>query len=201
MSLVRAFIAIEIPSGIQSVIDQQTASLRTSADSSLVRWVNTCNLHLTLKFLGDVSTNNLPFLTQMMTNEASKVAAFEVEVGRLGSFPNAKRPRVIWIGIQAPAVLETLQRALEAGAGRLGYTPENRPFSPHLTIGRVRPNLAVPDQRRLQRALESQAVGRLGAAKVDAVLLIKSELRPEGSRYTRLFSAPLSSPLPTERDV
>ncbi len=193
MSLVRAFIAIDIPTPIQTAIDEQTQNLREQAGASLVRWVKPCNLHLTLKFLGEVSTANVQLLTQMLTTEVARYPSFEIELGRLGSFPTTRRPRVIWIGIQAPAVLETLQRAIESAAARLGYAAEERAFSPHLTIGRVRSNLAAAQLRLVQSALESHTVGSLGKAEVEAVHLIKSDLQPEGSVYTRLFSAALAA--------
>jgi 2'-5' RNA ligase len=199
MSLVRAFVAVEIPSPIQIAIDDQTSGLRKSADASLVRWVKPGSVHLTLKFLGDVSTTNLPFVTQMLTAEAGQVEAFDFQVGKLGCFPNTRRPRVIWIGIQAPPVLETLQHGVESGARRLGYESEERGFSPHLTIGRVRQHLPPADLQRIQLALESAHVGQLGKVDVKTVHLIKSDLGPGGSVYTKLFSAPLSTKRPPLR--
>jgi 2'-5' RNA ligase len=196
MTLVRAFIALEIPASIQTAIQDQTASLRQAADASLVRWVNTANIHLTLKFLGDVSSASLPFLTQMLSAEAAQHRSFGLQVSRLGSFPTPKRPRVIWIGIQAPPALAELQHGIEAASRRLGYETEARTFSPHLTIGRVRQNLAPTDVQRVYTALESCRVGLLGSVDVRAVHLIRSDLRPEGSYYTRLHSAPLGPPEP-----
>ena len=192
MPLVRAFIALEIPPPIRSAIAECTAGLRNTVDTSLVRWVPSENLHLTLKFLGDVSSTTIPFITQMLTAEAGQCPAFELQIGTLGCFPTSKRPRVIWVGIRAPAVLEALQRGIESAADRLGYASEARPFSLHLTIGRVRSNLPAADLQRIHAALESHPLGMLGSAEIDAVHLIKSELRPAGSVYTRLFSAPLN---------
>jgi len=193
MTLLRAFIALEIPAPIREAIQQQTAALQKSADSSLVRWVPAGNLHLTLKFLGDVSPTNLPFLTQMLAREAGQQAGFSMQVGGLGAFPNSRRPRVIWIGIRAPETLSALARSLESATRRLGYPPEERPFSPHLTIGRVKQAASPSDLQRVHAALEATQVGPLGGADISAVHLMKSDLRPTGSVYTRLFSAPLSS--------
>ncbi len=192
MNLVRAFIAIEIPSPFQTAIDQQTDSLRKSADASLVRWVKSNNLHLTLKFLGDMAATHIQFLTQMLTAEAEKYQTFEIQIGKLGSFPSSKRPRVIWVGIQAPSTLEALQRGIDSASSRLGYPSEARPFSPHLTIGRVRPNLNSNSLQLVQMALDSHHVGLIGTVAVNAIHLIKSDLQPKGSIYTRLFSAPLT---------
>lgn len=192
MPLVRAFIALEIPPSLQIAIEEKTAGLRKEADAPLVRWVRPGNLHLTLKFLGDVSSTTIPFITQMLTAEAAQCRTFELQIGTLGAFPTSKRPRVIWVGIQAPAALEALQRAVDAAADRLGYGSEERPFSPHLTIGRVKAHVPAHDLQRIHAALESHPLGVIGTAEVNAVHLIKSDLQPAGSVYTRLFSAPFT---------
>jgi 2'-5' RNA ligase len=118
-------------------------------------------------------------------------APFRMQVGGHGSFPTPRRARIIWIGIQAPAALESLQHGIESAAARLGYEPEARPFSPHLTIGRVRQPVSAGDQQQVRVALERTQVGALGSADVTSVHLFKSDLQPTGSVYTRLFSAPL----------
>ena len=191
MTILRAFIAIEIPESIQTAIQKETLNLRFSADSALVRWIAPANIHLTLKFLGDVSTTNLQFIKQMLTQECAQHPAFDLQIGKLGSFPTLKRPRVIWVGVQAPAEFDKLQRAIESAAARLGYTPETGDFSPHLTIGRVRQNLTDAGMQKLRTALTSNHVGMLGTVKVNAVHLYKSDLQPSGSVYTQLSCAPL----------
>jgi 2'-5' RNA ligase len=190
MSLLRLFIAVEIPTEIQQNVYKQTASFRNGLES-LVRWVPVENMHLTLKFLGDVSPSNVEFLTQMLRNEAEAVPCFDIRLTGLGSFPNLKRPRVIYIGIQAPAALDSLQRGLEAASHRLGYELEERPFSAHLTLGRVKQTSTAVEQQKIRRAIEATQVDLLGSARVDSVHLYKSELKPSGSVYTRLYSAPL----------
>jgi 2'-5' RNA ligase len=144
-----------------------------------------------LKFLGDVSPANVELLTQMLRAEADSCSCFDIFVGGFGSFPSPRQPRVLFIGVQAPAELEALQRGIESAAARLGYAPEARPFSPHLTIGRVRDAVTPAERQRLRRALEETKIGPLGAARVDSVHLYKSELKPAGAVYTKLFSAPL----------
>ena len=193
MSLLRAFIAVEIPSEIHKAIESKTAPLRAALDASLVRWVPTDNVHLTLKFLGDVSPANVEMLSQMLSVEVGQHATFALKFGGLGSFPNPRRPRVIWIGIQAPAGLEALQHGIEAAAATLGYPSEERSFSPHLTIGRVKQNVSSAGVQKIRSALEQTKVGALGTAQVSAVHLFKSDLKPSGAAYTRLFSATLKS--------
>ncbi len=114
-----------------------------------------------------------------------------MQVEGLGCYPNVRRPRVLWVGLSAPAELSSLQRAVDLAAARLGYKSEERDFSPHLTIGHVRQNASSADIHTIRSAVEGCQIGLLGSAQVDAVHLFKSELRPEGSLYTRLFSAPL----------
>lgn len=191
MTLLRVFIAVEIPLSIRQAIYDQTESLRGGL-GGIVRWVPVENMHLTLKFIGDVSPANVEMITHMLANETKVCKPFSMEVGGLGSFPNAKRARVIWIGIQAPAALASLQRGIEAAATRLGYETEERPFSPHLTIGRVKQPISPADQQKVRAALEETRIGALGSAEVTAVHLFKSELKPGGAEYTRLFSAPLN---------
>jgi len=193
MSLLRTFIAVEIPAEIQQNVYKQTAGFRKGLES-LVRWVPAENMHLTLKFLGDVSPSNVEFLMQMLRNEADGIPCFDLHLTGLGSFPNLKRPRVIYIGIQAPAALDSLQRGIESASHRLGYELEERPFSAHLTLGRVKQNSTALDQQKIRRAIESTQVDLLGSARVDSVHLYKSELKPSGSVYTRLYSAPLKKP-------
>ena len=193
MSILRAFIAIEIPESIQTAIQKETVSLRSAADSSLVRWIPPANIHLTLKFLGDVSTTNLQFIKQMLTQECAQNFSFDLEIGKLGSFPTPKRPRVLWVGVRAPAEFDKLQQTIESAAARLGYAPETGEFSPHLTIGRVRQNLTDSGMQKVRTALSSNHVGMLGTVKVSAVHLYKSDLQSTGSVYTKLSSAPLKT--------
>lgn len=193
MSLLRAFIAIEIPTGIHQAIEKKTASIRATLNASLVRWAPAENVHLTLKFLGDISPANLEMLGQMLSAEVSQHRTFEMEFGGLGAFPNPKRPRVIWIGIQAPAGLDALQHGIGAATATLGYPNEQRPFSPHLTIGRVKQNVGSAGIQQIRTALDETKVGSLGTVQVSAVHLFKSDLKPTGAVYTRLFSAPLKT--------
>ena len=190
MSLLRSFIAIEIPLEIQQNIYKETSNFRREIDG-LVRWVPAENMHLTLKFLGDVSPSNVEFLMQMLRNEADNVNGFTIHLTGLGSFPSLKRPRVIYIAIHAPAGLEALHRGIESASRRLGYESEERPFSPHLTMGRVKQNISAVEQQKIRRCIEGIQVDVLGTARVDSVHLYKSELKPSGSVYTRLYSAPL----------
>ena len=193
MSLLRTFIAVEIPSEMQKKIQATVEPLHKELGSSLIRWVPVQNIHITLKFLGDVSPASVDHLTQILRAEADTCSTFSITISGLGSFPSLKRPRVLFIGIQAPAELEALQRGIESACARLGYESEKRGFAPHLTIGRVKENASATDQQKIRRVLETIKIDSLGTARVNSVHLYKSELKPSGSVYTQIYSAPFKN--------
>jgi len=193
MSLLRTFIAVEIPPHVQKKIQQETEPLRKAIGAPLVRWVSVQNIHLTLKFLGDVSSASVDILSQMLRTEADSYPAFDMQISGVGSFPSLRRPRVLFIGIQAPAELEALYRGIESASARLGYESESRDFSPHLTLGRVKQDASALDQQRIRHVLEETKIDSLGTARVNSVHLYKSDLKPTGSVYTQIFSAPLKN--------
>ncbi len=192
MSMLRAFIAIELPVELQKAISRSIGQLQKTSGKSGVRWVSVENIHLTLKFLGEVSPSNVDLIQHMLSTEASLHPRFQISVGQLGAFPNPRRPRVIWLGVDAPPELATLQRGIENATAKLGYPPDDRFFSPHLTLGRVRENASSTELTALCAALESMKTSSLGIAQVEGIHLFKSDLLPSGAVYTRLFSATLS---------
>ena len=115
-----------------------------------------------------------------------------MQIGGLGSFPSSRMPRILWVGLHAPAVLTSLHKSIETGASRLGYEKEERAFSPHLTIGRARQNITPAELSKVRAALDTIQLGNIAIARVDSVHLFKSDLQSGGSIYTKLFSAPLS---------
>jgi 2'-5' RNA ligase len=148
---------------------------------------------LTLKFLGEVAASHLNFLKQMLSQTADSHPPFDLQIGGLGCYPNPRAPRVIWIGIHAPPVLALLHKNIEANTVRLGYEQEERPFSPHLTIGRLRQNANSADLPKVRAALNSTQLGNIDIARIDSIHLFRSDLNPGGSVYTKLFSAPLKA--------
>jgi len=192
-SVIRAFIAIKLSPEIHQGLKDVNALLKQRLQGALIRWVPVDNIHLTLKFLGDVSTANLEMLAKILQAEVQMHQPFEISVGELGTFPSAHRPHVIWLGVKAPAELNTLQQGIEEELARLGYKPEDRPFSPHLTLGRVSRNAGTQDFTRIEAVLNVTKVDFLGAMQIKAVHLFKSDLEPNGAIYTGLLEAPLKS--------
>lgn len=195
MDAIRAFIAIELPETLRHELDrishqlqEQCAAAGGESARRAVRWVPASNIHLTLKFLGEVSTANVQALARMLKAEAVRHPPFDIQVAGLGAFPNVRRPRVIWVGSEAPPVLANLQRAIEAETRALGYPTEERPFSPHLTLGRISQNATPPEATAVAHALGMVEVGSLGCMHIDQVHLFQSDLRPSGAVYTSLYS-------------
>lgn len=191
MNSIRTFIALDLPQSILASIDQQTARLRQTLGEDVVRWVPTRNMHLTLKFLGNTPVSHLDFIKQMLTQAADSTPQFDLQISGLGSFPSPKRARVLWLGVYAAAGLAALQQAVESGAERLGYEKEERPFSPHLTAGRVRQGIDAKNLQKISNVISTIQLGKIGNARVDSVHLYQSGLNSEGSVYTKLFSTPL----------
>ena len=193
MSVIRAFIAIDLPPDVQDCLEQVSAKLKDQIGEKSVRWVSVPNIHLTLKFLGDVSENNLDVLKEIISAEAALQKPMEFSVGRLGAFPKMLRPRVVWVGVEAPPELVAIQRGIEARTAKVGYPKDRREFSPHLTLGRVSRNASPGEVRKIGEVLQASKVGFLGVARVPEIHLFKSDLKPTGAVYTKLFSAPLGN--------
>jgi 2'-5' RNA ligase len=193
MSLIRAFIAIELPIIVQQHLDQTVAELSQKMAGMPIRWLPATNIHLTLKFLGDVSKANLQILKEMLQTEAVSQKSFEFSIGGLGAYPSMHRPRVIWTAIEAPPALANFQTGIENSLERLGYTREERPFSPHLTLGRISRSATVGDIRSIADYLALSRVGFIGLVQAQEVCLFRSELKPGGAVYTQLFKAALQA--------
>lgn len=192
MAVIRAFIAIDLPPEVLQCLDDVSQQLREKLIGAPVRWVPVENIHLSLKFLGDVSESNIDMLTDFLQSIVSNGKQFEISVGGLGAYPKPHRPRVIWVGVEAPPDLMITQRSVESEISRLGYARERRPFNPHLTLGRVSRHSTNQDVRNIADVIKTHNVGYLGSARITAFHIYRSDLKPSGAVYTKLFSAMLS---------
>jgi 2'-5' RNA ligase len=191
MAQIRSFIAIELPGEVKRELVRLQDELRLGSRTS-VRWVDTNNIHLTLKFLGDIDENITGRITAILEEAASGTSPFRLEIGGLGVFPNPRRVQVVWVGLSGDIEkLGQLQKRIESGLVPLGFAAESRSFTPHLTLGRVR-DRATPEERQdLGRLIEGMRFESGAGLKVDAVNLMKSQLTREGPIYSRLSSVEL----------
>ena len=180
--LIRTFIAIEIPDGIKTAMaDVQRELRKTGAD---VGWTRPEGVHITLKFLGPVEAVLMTKLAAVAEAAVKGEAPLAIEVKGTGVFPNARAPKVVWLGLGGDiGALAELARKIDAACEGIGFEPEGRPFKPHLTIGRVKSSKGV---KALMDALKSFENVELGGFKADLVSLMKSELKPSGAVYTQL---------------
>jgi len=190
----RLFIAIELTPEVQQAIGRVQAELQGQLSPRMVRWTNPAGIHLTLKFLGDTRPEQTPAIAQAMRMAAASFEPFTLVVAGLGCFPNPRQPRVLWVGAPAvPRALVGVQRALDLHLAGLGYPKETRPFSPHLTLGRVSDRAALAERQALAGLLARAQVAELGSLPVQEIVLFRSELRPEGAVYAAQARAPLSN--------
>src|SRR4030067_2752940 len=126
MSVIRAFIAIDLSPEIQQRLEGVVGNYQTQMIDAPIRWAAVPNIHLTLKFLGDVSLSNLKLLTDMLQVEVTSHHQFEISVGSSGAFPNNRQPRVIWVGVEAPQEVMAIQNGIESASAKLGYAREKR---------------------------------------------------------------------------
>jgi 2'-5' RNA ligase len=193
MDAIRAFIAIELPEAILAELGSIEARLKPQMPRETIRWVRADSIHLTLKFLGQVPSDQLEMITLSLRVAVAAHAPFTLEVKGAGCFPDIHRPRVVWVGVQENNHrLHALQRAVENAIGPLGYPTEIRDFTPHLTLGRVARDVRQVDQKKIGDVVQAAGVGTLGRWEVRQVALIKSDLKPSGAEYTILAHAPLT---------
>jgi 2'-5' RNA ligase len=189
---IRTFIAIDLNPEIRKAIGQEIKRLEQAISSGAVRWLDPMGIHLTLKFLGEMPANSVQALETILRQSLRGRPAAEAGVGGLGMFPSPSRPSVVWIGVlDVRDEVAGLQALTEAACSGLGYAPEGRRFHPHLTIGRVRRQLGSQSLAGLGSKLQSITVGSLGSLPITAVHIFRSDLHPEGARYTRLASIAL----------
>ncbi|MBZ5537043.1 MAG: RNA 2',3'-cyclic phosphodiesterase [Acidobacteriia bacterium] len=177
----RAFIAVDLTREIEAKIAGAQAAL--GRFSHAVRWVRPESIHLTLKFLGEISNEQQHRVVETFSTRKSGVAPFQISVERLGFFPNARAPRVVWMGIRkGKEELQSLARFVDEALGAAGFPPEPRPFSPHATIGRIK---FLPDVASFNEATSAFSDYQCGTTTVHHFFLYESKLDRGGSIYTK----------------
>jgi RNA 2',3'-cyclic 3'-phosphodiesterase len=186
----RLFVAIELPAKVRKRLSEHIGRLRILVPDERASWVPEENLHLTLKFLGDVTLTKVELVAQATQGAAELVESFELIVGGVGAFPPNGQPRVLWIGIEDPSGrLGLLHQQLEAACEEAGLAREQRPFHPHLTIARLR----KPQGSRQLAIIHKELGFDRETVLASDLALIRSELQSDGARHTTVARHALSS--------
>jgi 2'-5' RNA ligase len=188
-ALIRSFIAIPLPTEIRDRIGAYLGELRSV--SQAVKWVRAENIHLTLKFFGEIETEKIEKIKTLMPALGKLISPFRLEISGSGCFPNKRKPRVFWLALSQPGTekLQVIYRWLEDHLAGLGFERETRKFSPHLTLGRVK---TQTDFRPLLERMEKSPFP-VTAFDVSTLELIRSHLTPAGARYTTLAAVTFQS--------
>ena len=188
MSNIRTFIAVDVSAGVRT----RTAELirRLQACGVKANWTKNSNLHLTLKFLGEIPDRRVPDVCRAITQSCADFAPMRLNFRGAGAFPRHERPRTVWIGVEPETdQLAALQEAIESHLYELGFPRERRRFKPHLTIGRVRSG--GPEQQELGRLIQENCDFTAGSCQIEQVLAYGSFLDKSGPTYQVLGRAPL----------
>lgn len=200
MEQIRSFIAIELPDELKSELTRLEARLK-SDKQPWVKWVNPDSIHLTLKFLGDIAADRTGEITRAIENAVQGISPFHLEVKELGVFPNLRRVQVAWVGISGEVdKLSQLQKRIETNLTPLGFTPETRAFTPHLTLARLRDQTPLDERQRFGQLIANAKFDTAYTIEVDAISLMRSQLTREGAIYSRISLVELKKPLSTATD-
>ena len=184
----RLFVSLPVPAKVRKAIADIARELDAQMPSEAVRWTPMEQIHVTLKFLGKVDSSAVPELERALKASVDGIEAFELHLADLGAFPSRRNPRVIWMGLAGDLeVLLRLQTQVLQAVARWSEKEENRKFTPHLTIGRVR-----EPQRQISAALEAASAPEFKPWRAEQVLLMRSQLSPHGATHTvvREFAFP-----------
>jgi 2'-5' RNA ligase len=192
MATVRTFIATELGEDLRQALGLLQDRLRSQMPRGSVRWVRPEGIHLTLKFLGDTPVEQVEQVKAALAEAAAQASPFRIAVRGMGCFPNTRRPRVIWVGLEEPTgALQHLRDEVEDHVAPIGFPTERRKFSPHLTLGRVQRRASSSDVREIGQRVAASTTGLISEMDVSTVSYIKSDLKPSGAVYTTLLETDL----------
>ena len=190
LEVIRAFVAISVPTSLLREVGRVQRQLLEEIGGNTIRWTRPEQMHLTLRFLGNVERSRLEEIQNALTAALVTVPPFRLTLEGIGCFPSSRKPNVIWVGLAGDLdVLQRVQQSIGEEIAPFASHCEERRFHPHLTLGRVKTRNAR--NLRVAGALEKMQIKGLGNWTVDAVELIQSKLSPQGSQYTRLSSVGL----------
>ena len=182
----RAFLAIELSDDVKSILRELTERLDRAGIDGL-KPVRPENIHLTVKFFGDINANRIDSIVGTITLAAKAIQPFTLRLGNVGAYPSSRNPRVLWVGIDGDVVsLREAHRRIETALEDINIKPDSRKFSPHLTVARLRDRTSPSERRRAPELLLNAAYQTGHPITVERLSLMRSILRPEGPQYTTL---------------
>lgn len=185
---VRVFVAVGISDEARKQLVDAVDRIRQDVSNG-VQWARPDGLHLTLKFLGNIGVDQVPPLLDCLAPVAADTRPFPIQLAGLGMFPNRRKPRVLWAGVNGDLdALSSLQQSAEDAINSLGHPPERRPFRPHITLGRPRRSASDSQLGRIGRVVAGATPPESVSWKVQSIEVMQSELHPSGARYTVLGS-------------
>jgi RNA 2',3'-cyclic 3'-phosphodiesterase len=186
---IRSFLAFELPEGIKNEVARIAIGAKnTGLDAG---WVKPDNIHLTMVFMGDMEERDMPAIISCMDNALKNITPFEISLSSMGVFPDIRRPRVLWLGLNGDfAGLSALRDALQTPLAVFGVEQEKRAFAPHLTLARFR--RPAKDAALLKKVIDKYSDISGPEERLDELVLFKSDLRQGGSVYTRIHAWPLA---------
>jgi 2'-5' RNA ligase len=188
---IRSFFACELSPEILIKIRDLTIDLKATL-AQQIKWVSTQNMHLTIQFLGDFKQSDIPVVKDQLQQALASIKPFELHIQGMGAFPSPARAKVIWLGIDPQPALADLFHLVTSQTKRLGYPSEGRPFSAHITLGRVKPDILPADLVKIKSMIQTREKIDLGTQTVKDLHFIKSNLTPGGPHYTDIFVLPFS---------
>ena len=187
----RLFIAVDLPPEARQSLAQVQSRLKSAG---AIRWTKPQQIHLTLQFLGDTPATQVEAITHALQRKVSPLPPFPLTLNGVGVFPNLKRPRIVWAGITGEGdALKALHRAVISATQTVGFQAEERPFKPHLTIGRVQKWAKPANYAAIRQVIQRSPVTEIAAFPVDHISLIRSQLTPAGPIYTQLAGIDLGA--------
>jgi 2'-5' RNA ligase len=193
MEQIRCFIAIELPEEVKAALSRLQAKLKSGEFP--VKWVDPYSIHLTLNFLGNVNADMTGPITEAIKEGTEGIPALQLEIKDLGVFPNPRRVQVVWVGVSGDIdKLLQLQKGLETNLAKLGFAPEARAFTPHLTLGRVRERASPEERQKLGELIGSTKFETEHTFNVNSLNLMRSQLTREGAIYSQISSVKLLLP-------
>jgi len=187
--MIRTFLAIDIPKEIKDSMEKIQYRLRNSLKEGVIRWTKPGSVHLTVKFFGSILERDIEHIIALLKDSVKGFKPFTLAAENVGVFPNTRQPRVLWLGITgADNALMILQKQIDDDLHGIGFPREERPFRPHLTLGRTKAHRGIEGLSDVLAEFKDYRAGVLPAA---GLTLYRSDLRPEGPKYTRLGYFPL----------